>query len=130
MLMKKVKSSAGTTSLYPRQLFWYKSIIDSLKALMARATFLQSCELWRNRQKFDNTLTDVYDSKVWHDFLDPGGIPFLSLPYNFAFAMNIDWFQPLKVVSSEFYFHKPITVHIELYLFYHFIHFLLYIGQY
>ena len=34
----------------------------------------------------------------------------------------------VKVVSSEFYFHKPITVHIELYLFYHFIHFLLYIG--
>ena len=96
MLMKKVKSSAGTTSLYPRQLFCYKSIIDSLKNLMARATFLQSCELWRNRQKFDNTLTDVYDGKVWHDFLYPGGIPFLSLPYNFAFAMNIDWFQLLK----------------------------------
>ena len=36
----------------------------------------------------------------------------------------------IKVVSSEFYFHKPITVHIELYLFYRFIHFLLYIGQY
>ena len=36
----------------------------------------------------------------------------------------------VKVVSSEFYFHKPITVHIELYLFYRFIHFLLYIGQY
>ena len=35
-----------------------------------------------------------------------------------------------KVVSSEFYFHKPITAHIELYLFYRFIHFLLYIGQY
>ena len=29
----------------------------------------------------------------------------------------------LKVVSSEFYFHKPIPVHIELYLFYCFIHF-------
>ena len=38
-----------------------------------------------------------------------------------------NWF---KVVSSEFYFHKPITVHLELYLFYCFIHFLLYIGQY
>ena len=36
----------------------------------------------------------------------------------------------IKVVSSEFYFHKPITVHIELYLFYRFIHFLLYIGPY
>ena len=39
-------------------------------------------------------------------------------------------FQCIKVLSSEFYFHKPITVHIELYLFYCFIHFLLYIGQY
>ena len=36
----------------------------------------------------------------------------------------------LKVLSAEFYFHKPITVHLELYLFYSFIHFLLYIGQY
>ena len=31
--------------------------------------------------------------------------------------------QMLKVVSAEFYFHKPITVHLELYLFYCFIHF-------
>ena len=38
--------------------------------------------------------------------------------------------QMLKVVSAEFYFHKPMTVHLELYLFYCFIHFLLYIGQY
>ena len=36
----------------------------------------------------------------------------------------------LKVLSAEFYFHKPITVHLELYLFYCFIQFLLYIGQY
>ena len=36
----------------------------------------------------------------------------------------------VKVLSAEFYFHKPITVHLELYLFYRFIHFLLYIGQY
>ena len=36
----------------------------------------------------------------------------------------------IKVVSAEFYFHKPMTVHLELYLFYCFIHFLLYIGQY
>ena len=36
----------------------------------------------------------------------------------------------IEVLSAEFYFHKPITVHLELYLFYCFIHFLLYIGQY
>ena len=36
----------------------------------------------------------------------------------------------IKVLSAEFYFHKLITVHLELYLFYCFIQFLLYIGQY
>ena len=36
----------------------------------------------------------------------------------------------LKVLSAEFYFHKLITLHLELYLFYCFIHFVLYIGQY
>ena len=36
----------------------------------------------------------------------------------------------VMVHSSEFYFHKPITVHIELYLCYHFIHFLQSVGQY
>ena len=41
---------------------------------------------------------------------------------------RISW--RFKVLSAEFYFHKPITVHLELYLFYCFIHFLLYIGQY
>ena len=36
----------------------------------------------------------------------------------------------IKVHSSEFHFHKPITVHIELYFCYHFIHFLQSVGQY
>ena len=36
----------------------------------------------------------------------------------------------IKVLSAEFYFHKPITLHLELYLFYCFINFVLYIGQY
>ena len=47
-----------------------------------------------------------------------------------AYTAKVPVYNSLKVVSSEFFFHKPITVHIELYLFYCFIHFLLYIGQY
>ena len=53
------------------------------------------------------------------------GIAGQNQPTGAKFPMEI-----IKVVSSEFYFHKPITVHIELYLFYRFIHLLLYIGQY
>ena len=37
---------------------------------------------------------------------------------------------PVKVHLSEFSFHKPITVHIELNFCYHFIHFLQSVGQY
>ena len=36
----------------------------------------------------------------------------------------------LKVLSQEALIKQPITVHLELYLFYCFIHFLMYIGQY
>ena len=37
---------------------------------------------------------DVYDGKVWSDFQVVDGQAFLSLPYNFALHLNIDWFQP------------------------------------
>ncbi len=39
------------------------------------------------------TLTDVYDGRVWNEFLNPQGRPF---PYNLALNLNIDWFQPFK----------------------------------
>ena len=58
---------------------------------------------------------------------------------NYFVIINLSYFwiinvqrntEAIKVLSAEFYFHKLITVHLELYLFYCFIHFLLYIGQY
>ena len=44
----------------------------------------------------DNVYEDVYDGRVWKQFLTPNNIPFLSLPYNFALCLNVDWFQPFK----------------------------------
>lgn len=44
----------------------------------------------------NNMLTDIYDGRVWKSFLNPGGVPFLSLPFNFALSLNVDWFQPFK----------------------------------
>ena len=40
--------------------------------------------------------TDVYDGKVWKDFMTVNDVPFLCAPYNFAFQLNVDWFQPFK----------------------------------
>lgn len=96
MLMKSVKTSAGTTVLQPHQIFCYRSIIDALQDCIKRPNFVQQCELWRNRNIQQGTLSDVYDGKVWKEFMDPDQTPFLSVPYNFALALNIDWFEPFK----------------------------------
>ena len=32
----------------------------------------------------------------WKEFLNPNGMPFLSVPFKFALTLNIDWFQPFK----------------------------------
>ena len=39
---------------------------------------------------------DVYDGRVWREFLTYDGQPFLSVPFNFAFQLNINWFQPFE----------------------------------
>ena len=95
-LMKKIRTSFGNTSLYPRQLYCYQSVIDSLKTLVQRPGFIEKCELWRKRLVHNNVLSDIYDGRVWKSFLNPEGVPFLSLPFNFALSLNVDWFQPFK----------------------------------
>ena len=95
-LMKVVRTSAGTTTLQARQLYCYRSLIESLRNFMKRPNFVTKCEAWRKRVIVNETLNDVYDGRVWNDFMNPNGIAFLSLPYNLALSMNIDWFQPFK----------------------------------
>ena len=41
-------------------------------------------------------LGDVYDGKLWGDFQNIDGRPFLSLPNNLCLALNIDWFNPYE----------------------------------
>jgi hypothetical protein len=43
----------------------------------------------------------VYDGKIWEEFQMYNGNPFLSLPHNFAFQLNIDWFQPFKHTQNS-----------------------------
>ena len=77
-------------------MYCYQSVIDSLKILVQRSGFVEKCELWRERKVYQNVLSDIYDGSVWKSFLNPGGVPFLSMPFNFALSLNVDWFQPFK----------------------------------
>ena len=42
----------------------------------------------------ENCLADIYDGKIWKQFMNFKGKPFLSEPYNLGLMLNCDWFQP------------------------------------
>ena len=41
-------------------------------------------------------MTDIYDGKIWQEFLEYNGTKFLSLPYTYGLMLNVDWFQPFE----------------------------------
>lgn len=95
-LMKTIRTSFGTRTLYPKQLFCYQSIVVSLRNLLQRPGFFEKTEQWRKRVCTPNSLADIYDGRVWTNLVSTCGTPFFSLPYNFGLILNIDWFQPFK----------------------------------
>lgn len=95
-LMKKVKSHENGLVLYPKRIYCYKSIIESLQDMLNQPQFISECEAWRTQSQSSELYSDIFDGRIWKDFQAPGGEPFLSLPYNFAFQINIDWFNPFK----------------------------------
>ena len=95
LLLKSVRTSAGSTTLYPKALYCYQSLIRSLEIMLQHPNFITKCESWRFRST-SNGLRDVYDGQIWKDFMNYDGRPFLALPYNFMLSLNVDWFQPFK----------------------------------
>ena len=98
VLMKdeRSKMEIRAISFYPRFIYCYKSLIDSLQEMLLRPGFLYRCQLWRSRQTNAGTYSDVYDGAVWKQFQTYDGHPFLSLTGNLAFQLNIEWFNPFK----------------------------------
>ena len=96
--MKKIKSfKANSPAIFhPYLIYCYKSVIDSLQELMLRKGFIEKCELWRQRNVLAGTYSDVYDGNVWKDFMFVNGQSFLNSPFNYAFQLNVDWYQPFE----------------------------------
>ena len=61
-----------------------------------RPGFIEKCELWRSYSKEPGKFKDIYDGKIWADFMEYEGKAFLSLPFNYALHLNVDWFQPFQ----------------------------------
>lgn len=95
-LMKSGKARNGSTILRPFKVFACQSLKTAMKNLINRTGFLDQCEHWRARYDSvpENLLGDIYDARVWREFMNVQGVDFLNTKYSFCFAINVDWFQP------------------------------------
>ena len=62
--------------------------------MLKRPHFADKCEHWRQREVTNGVISDIYDGKVWKDFLTFKGQDFLKSPRSLAFCLNVDWFKP------------------------------------
>ena len=46
-----------------------------------------------------NNYRDIYDGKLWKEFTNYKGKPFLSEPNFYGLLLNVDWFQPFEHVT-------------------------------
>lgn len=100
-LLKTVELASRKRILYPHHVYCYNSIKSSIERLFSKADFLGLCEHWRKRTVDGEVLSDIYDGRIWKEFQMISGQPFLAAPYNLAFSLNIDWFQPYKLTQSS-----------------------------
>lgn len=101
VLLKTVELASRKRVMYPHSVYCYNSIKSSIERLFSKANFLTLCEHWRKRPVVREVLSDIYDGHLWKEFQTVSGQPFLAAPYNLAFSLNIDWFQPYKLTQCS-----------------------------
>ena len=84
--------------------YYYIDLRTSLEYLLLDADFTLKCAHWKSRISSDGSLEDVYDGRVWKQFLQYDDRPFLAEENSYAFMINIDWFQPYKHLTYSVQF--------------------------
>ena len=96
-LLREVMTRTGNKKYYPYLMYPYVSLVSSLQSLLLRPKFYNLCEEWRQHpQHHQIVLSDVYDGRIWKDFLSFNGREFFSSRNSIGMMLNIDWFQPYK----------------------------------
>lgn len=99
LLLKTVELCSRKIIYYPFITYCYMSLECSLGNLLQRENMYPLYEAWRSRRVENGELKDVYDGKIWSEFMNYNGTPFLSKPFSFGLMINVDWFQPYKHVQ-------------------------------
>lgn len=67
-----------------------------MKYFLQRPGFQTKCEMWRSRNIPERYLADIFDGRIWKEWQYVGKRQYLAAPRNYAFMLNVDWFQPFK----------------------------------
>ena len=94
--MKKVIASDGQIRYYRKFVYCYKSVIMKIESFFKRPGFQEKCESWRKREPLQNEYGDIYDGKVWKEFLTRTDTDFLKEKSSLGLMLNVDWFSPFK----------------------------------
>lgn len=92
-LLKSVELSSGRKVLYPHKIYCYESLISSFQDVLLSPGFVTDCNHWQSRIS-SPLVRDLYDGRVWKQFQNISGSPFLSTQFSYGLVLNIDWFQP------------------------------------
>ena len=70
--------------MYPKQVYCFKKVTESLQDLINKRNFMENCEKWRKRstQLPDDILGDFFEGRVWKEFQYVDVEPFLAAPNN------------------------------------------------
>ena len=94
-LLKQVISSTGSPKVYPIKTYCYCSLISTLQRFLLRPGFVDLCEETRNLYiNSAHLLSDVYQGRIWKEFLKVGQSDFLSTSLCYGLMLNINWFKP------------------------------------
>ncbi|OBZ65134.1 hypothetical protein A0J61_11941, partial [Choanephora cucurbitarum] len=55
-------------TIAPVRSFFHNSLIDTLKSFFLRDGFAESLNKWKQRQTLPETLSDIFDGRVWKNF--------------------------------------------------------------
>ena len=102
VLLKRVILSGGKWEYQPRYEYVYQPVKTSLQKLLNVPGFAAKLEHWRCRATPDGCMSDVYDGKVWKDFLSEKYDSFLATKRSIGVMLNVDFFQPYKHVQESY----------------------------
>jgi hypothetical protein len=93
-LGKVIRVNHNERKFLPKKMYCYNSIIQSLQTMFKRPLFYDKCQQWKDRQIVPGILRDIYDGRMWREFMDIDNTPFTKKPSNIGLMLNVDWFQP------------------------------------